>query len=141
MSKPQTVTVTSSDGRSHRVSSADADLVDPAGAEDRAAARRAAQRARSGWTLDGSLGAAERFLRSTTGHVIDGAGDIEELARLAAMQETLAGAIDEAARRLLGWGASYREVGEALGISRQSVERRYPGASSRKPGAQPVGLR
>jgi len=105
------------------------------------AERRAAQRARSGWTLDGSLGAAERFLRSTTGHVIDGAGDIEELARLAAMRDELDGAMDEAARRLLGWGASYREVGEALGISRQSVERRYPGASSRKPGAQPVGLR
>jgi len=144
MSKPQTVTVTSSDGRSHRVSSADADLVDPAGAEERRAAeRRAAQRARSSWSLDNTLGAAERFVRSTAGHCQDGTAEAgeEELARLVAMRAELDAGIDAVATRLLGWGSSYREIGEALGITRQAAQSRYPRASARKPGAQPVGLR
>jgi DNA invertase Pin-like site-specific DNA recombinase len=75
-------------------------------------------------------------------HVNDGAGDdLADLHFLDDLQRQVADAVDVVARRLLEQGASYREVGVALGISRQAAARRYPTASARRAGGQPGGLR
>jgi hypothetical protein len=54
----------------------------------------------------------------------------------------VADAIDEIAQHLLAVEeCSYREVGIALGISRQAAEKRYPDPSARPAGGQWAGLR
>lgn len=50
-------------------------------------------------------------------------------------------AIDTACLNALHDDASYREVGEALGMTFQAAAKRYPGASTRRPGGQPGNLR
>ena len=108
-----------------------------------AAERRAAVRAREGWSIDEPLGAMERFSRAVLGHVSDGFGGVEELTRLRELSESIAAVEEELARRLLGEpdGCSYADIARVYGISRQAAAARYPAASSRKPGAQPVELR
>jgi hypothetical protein len=102
---------------------------------------REARRANPEWNVHRSLGAAGRLVRATVGHVEDGQGDLAELAALVEHEALVAEVIDQVALTLLARGASYREIAAALKISRSRVEQRYPGASSRRPGGQPAGLR
>ena len=107
------------------------------------AERRARARARDGWSIDDNLGAMERFTRSALGHVSDGYGGIEELTRLAELADAIRTVEEELARRLLAEsdGYSYADLADVYGVSRQAVAKRFAGASSRKPGAQPSELR
>jgi hypothetical protein len=87
------------------------------------------------------MGAAQRFLASHLAHIVDGEGELADLVALTDLAEQVNQTIDTLARRLLSEGYSNREVGIALGLTRQAVALRYPGKSSRQPGAQPGALR
>lgn len=105
-------------------------------------AAREARRANPDWSLEGSLGVIDRFARAIAAHTADGYGGLAELYAVAEAHRRLADVIDAMARHLLTHDDyRYAEIGEALGITAQAVAKRYPGASSRRRGAQPGNLR
>lgn len=111
-------------------------------AEQRAWLRRAVARTDPNWSLERAMGAAQRFVDAVAGHTADGVGGLAELNALADLERRVRDVIDETAFRLLAHDdASYREVGIALGITRQAAENRYPRSSSRPAGGQPGNLR
>ena len=109
---------------------------------DASAVRRAATRANPNWSLERTMSAVERFVCAIAAHVDDGAGGLAELHAFAELTHQIDGVVDSIARHLLEHDdASYREIGAALGISRQAAVKRYPKTSSRQPGGQPARLR
>ena len=96
---------------------------------------------RAGRTVLDTLDAAERLIRAGARRIRHDEGELAELARLAELREVLLVEIDHSATHLLAHDASYREIGTALGITRQSAQARYPNASSRPAGGQEAGLR
>ena len=89
-------------------------------------------------TIDG----ARSILRTAARRITDeGDGGLETLENLAELERDVRTMIDGLALDMLSKGHSYREVGNVLGISRQSVERRYPNGSVRPVGGVPVAAR
>jgi hypothetical protein len=122
------------------VTGAGADVALPEGNVSRD--RRDRARKNPDWSLERTIGAVSRFVRSIVGHVDDGAGGLADLHALVWLRAELDQAVDTAARHLLEHDdASYREIGAALGIGRDAAAKRYPNASSRRPGGQPGRLR
>jgi hypothetical protein len=110
--------------------------------DDASRERRSIARKNPDWSLEGTISAVSRFVCSIVGHVDDGAGSLADLYALVRLRDRLDQAIDTAARHLLEHDdASYREVGAALGMTRQAAASRYPSSSSRRPGGQPSRLR
>ena len=90
-----------------------------------------------GWSFIGTLGASRRFLRKAVVHMTEGRGGLTELAAMVELRDELNAAIDASAVVLLAnEDVSYGEVGQALGITKQAVSLRYPGASARPVGGQ-----
>ena len=89
-------------------------------------------------TLEG----VNSMLRAGHKRIADGEYSLAELARLAEVKVTAETLIDAAVNWL---GAhddvSYRELGIALGRTRQAVEKKWPGVSGREAGGQPSRLR
>jgi hypothetical protein len=103
---------------------------------------RAARREHPNWSLERTIRALDGFAGAVVGHVDDGVGGLAELHAVVELHRKLGAAIDTMARRLLtDDDYSYREVGEALGITRQAIQLRYRGSSSRPAGGQPGNLR
>jgi hypothetical protein len=98
-------------------------------------------RVREHRSVEDVLGALRRFVRAIERRVDADECGLVELAAVVELAADVVDLRDHLARRLLADTFSYREVGIALGISRQAAERRYPGATSRRPGAQPGPLR
>lgn len=110
--------------------------------EQRAWLARAVRRTGPDWSLERSIGAIDRLTRAVANHVGDGVGGLAELTSLVELERSVRDVVDGMARHLLeSDDYSYREIGVALGMTRQAVEQRYPGASSRPAGAQSGNLR
>ena len=92
---------------------------------------------RPGWSFFNSLGAARRFFRSSVKHMSEGRGGLAELAAMVELRDELNAAIDASAKVLLAAeDVSYKEIGEALKITKQAVSLRYPRTSTRPVGGQ-----
>jgi len=100
-----------------------------------------AKPAREPRSAEDLMGAIGRLLRAMGRRAADGELGLVELAAIVELETELAELRNRVARRLLADDFSHREIGVALGVSRQAVERRYPGAASRRPGGQPGPLR
>lgn len=97
---------------------------------------------RSGRSLLDTMDMVDRCLRAVVVRTVNGEGGLAELARLAKLQTVMRVAVDAVAEHLLAHDEeSYKSIGIALDITRQSVEARYPKASRRPPGAQQGHLR
>lgn len=81
-----------------------------------------------------------RMLRGYTTRVAD-AGDPGALAGLAAFAHDAEQALGEAVQRQRAQGASWAQVGNALGVTRSAAQKRFGGAGSRTTGGQPIHLR
>ena len=89
-------------------------------------------------TLQGAGHMARAAARRTNA----GEGGIDELRAAVALATEVRNAIDSMCRHLLSAEeCSNAEIAEVLGISRQAVAQRYPGASARPVGGQRAGLR
>jgi len=89
-----------------------------------------------------TIDAARRFVRSFVTRTQRGEGGLAELTAIVALRDDLDRAIDDIARHLLAHDdVSTFEVGTAMGITRQAVAKRYPGASSLRVGGQPARRR
>lgn len=89
-----------------------------------------------------SVAAVSRLVRSFAKNTVDGYGGLSELYAIAELRRELDDVIDTIAAHLLAnEDYSYREIGQALGFSRQWARRRYAGMSSRPSGGQPGNLR
>ena len=94
------------------------------------------------WSFFNSLGAARRFFRKAVVHMAEGRGGLAELAALVEARDEMNAAIDASAKVLLAAEhVSYAEIGAALGVTKQAVSLRYPGASARPVGGQHAGNR
>lgn len=69
------------------------------------------------------LAFARRILRAASKRMAD--ADPEDLAELVALREAVDEAIDNAARAVHANGASWTEIGAALGVSRQAARQRW----------------
>jgi hypothetical protein len=108
---------------------------------DAAREARAARRRNPDWSLERTIKGLSGFTGAVAGHVADGEGGLAELYALVQLQDRLGDIIDTVARHLLETDDySYREIGEALGITRQAAALRYPGSSSRPAGGQTGNL-
>lgn len=90
-----------------------------------------------GWSIFRTLRGARGMIRAAGRHTAAGRGGLDELAALVELRRELDAVIDTAACHLLAnEAASYAEVGTAMGITKQAVALRYPGASARPLGGQ-----
>jgi hypothetical protein len=71
---------------------------------------------------------ARRILRAASRRMSE--ADPEDLADLVALRATVDEAIDNAARAVHAGGASWAQIGAALGVSKQAAQQRW-GRSSR----------
>lgn len=69
---------------------------------------------------------ARRILRALSARVGD--ADPEDLAELVAMRAAVDEAIDNAARAVHANGASWAQIGAALGVSKQAAQQRWGGS-------------
>ena len=69
------------------------------------------------------LNMVRRIVRAAGQRV--GSSDVEELKALVAIRNDVDDAILEAVRGVRGSGATWADIGEVLGISRQGAEQRY----------------
>lgn len=103
------------------------------------------KKAREVFGRDGIYEWTERSVRNSLGKRA-AAGDLDALIALDRLRADIDRVMAEIAvpglRSEEGGAFSYREIGEALGITRQAAQLRYPDAKgARQPGAQPAHLR
>lgn len=90
-----------------------------------------------GWSIISTLRGASGMIKAAGRHTAAGRGGKDELEALVKLRKELDAVIDSAACHLLAnQDHSYAEIGEALGITKQAVALRYPGASARPLGGQ-----
>ena len=70
---------------------------------------------------------ARRILRAASKRM--SAADPEDLADLVALRATVDEAIDNAARAVHAGGASWAQIGAALGVSKQAAQQRWGGST------------
>lgn len=71
----------------------------------------------------------------------DGFDALSSLALISRLHESVIEDLVAYLRSEEGGSASWSEIGEALGITRQSAQGRFGGAGARTPGGQPAHLR
>jgi hypothetical protein len=126
----------------HTVPGPNASVIPKSSAVDLGLTRRAAARRKADWSMERTLAAVDRFVRAVVDHIADGEGDLVGLHAMVELQRHMSAAVDTIARHLLSHDrANYRDIGIALGITKQAAAQRYPRASARRRGAQPGPLR
>ena len=88
------------------------------------------------------LGFMERITRNLAKRaVFDGIDSLHSLAVVSQMQEEVMAELVTYLRSEEGGAHSWTQIGEALGITKQSAQTRFGGSGARKPGGQPAHLR
>jgi hypothetical protein len=88
------------------------------------------------------LGLMERLTKNFAKRAVgDGIDALHSLALINRMHESVIEELVAYLRSEEGGSASWSEIGEALGITRQSAQGRFGGEGARQPGGQPAHLR